>query len=167
VGGFVERVTSATATGYGPPGTTSWTANLRLAVVATPGDRREEDMRELGAVAARYFDDVIVREDKNPRGRQRGETAAHVAEGVREAMNKGARAGSLEVVLDEMDAVRKALDRSRPGDLVVLCVDEAAAVWREMEGRRARHRPLAEQTGGDGHAVGEGTTDLIEFEVGL
>jgi len=167
VGDFVERVTSATATGYGPPGTASWTANLRLAVVATPGDRRDDDMLELGAVAARYFDDVIVREDKNPRGRQRGETASHVAEGVREAMKKGGRAGSLEVVLDEMDAVRRALDRSRPGDLVVLCVDESAAVWRELEGRRARYRPLAQQAGGDGHVIGEGAPDMLEFEVGL
>src|SRR5438094_471694 len=167
VGDFVERVTSATATGYGPPGTASWTANLRLAVVATPGDRRDDDMLALGAVAARYFDDVIVREDKNPRGRQRGETASHVAEGVREAMKKGGRAGSLEVVLDEMDAVRRALDRSRPGDLVVLCVDESAAVWRELEGRRARYRPLAQQAGGDGHVIGEGAPDMLEFEVGL
>jgi cyanophycin synthetase len=82
-------------------------------------------------------------------------------------MHKGARAGSLEVVLDEMDAVRKALDRSRPGDLVVLCVDESAAVWRELERRRARARPLTEQAGGDGHVLVEGTPDMLEFEVGL
>ena len=49
-----------------------WTANLRVAVVATAGDRRDEDMRELGRVAARYFDEVIVREDTNTRGRERG-----------------------------------------------------------------------------------------------
>src|SRR5439155_21264009 len=82
VGEFVESITSTTPTGYGPPGTPSWTANLRLAVVAVPGDRREDDMRELGRVAARYFDDLIIREHKNPRGRQPGEPAAHVAEGV-------------------------------------------------------------------------------------
>ena len=43
--------------------------------IATAGDRRDEDMRELGRVAARHFDDVIIREDKNTRGRRRGETA--------------------------------------------------------------------------------------------
>ena len=36
----------------GPPGEPSWSANLRVAVVATAGDRRDEDMRELGRVAA-------------------------------------------------------------------------------------------------------------------
>jgi hypothetical protein len=90
-----------------------------------------------------------------------------VAEGVRDAMHKGARAGSLEVVLDEMEAVGMALDRSRPGDLVLLCADDPAAVWRELESRRARHRPLAQQAGGDGHVLGEGTPEMLEFEVGL
>jgi cyanophycin synthetase len=137
VGEFVERVTSDAPTGSGHPGAASWSANLRVAVVATPGDRREEDMRELGRVAARYFDEVIVREDDNPRGRRKGQTAELVMEGIRDAMGRGARVGSAEIVVDEAEAVRRALDRSRPGDLVVLCADHAAEVFRELEGRRA------------------------------
>jgi len=125
-------------------------------------------MRELGRVAARYFDEIVIREDRNPRGRTRGETAAHVAEGVRQAMHHdGARAGHMEIVLDEMEAARKALDRSRPGDLVVLCVDDAAAVWRELEARRTRAHPLAQRAGGDGELAAEPGSDLLEFEVGL
>ncbi|HJP66202.1 MAG TPA: cyanophycin synthetase, partial [Actinomycetota bacterium] len=166
VGDFVERMTSHVP--VGPPGTPSWTANLRVAVVATPGDRREEDMRELGRVAARFFDEVIIREDANPRGRKRGETAAHVAEGVHEAMDGGARVGSMEVVLDEMEATRRALDRSRPGDLVVLCVDNASEVWRELEGRRTRQLPLASRPPeGDGEFAPTIEPGIPEFEAGL
>jgi cyanophycin synthetase len=135
VGEFVERVTAAAPTG-GTPGTPSWSANLRVAVVATPGDRRDDDMRELGRVAARYFDDVIIREDEQTRGRRRGETADLVMEGVQEAVRGGARAGSAEIVLEEMEAVRKALSRSRPGDLLVVCVDHADRVWKEIEARQ-------------------------------
>ena len=168
VGDFVERITTSTRTGYGAPGHASWTANLRLAVVAIPGDRRDGDMRELGRTAGRYFDDVIVREDKNPRGRKRGETAAHVAEGVREAMHGGGRAGNLEIVLEEMDAVRRALDRSRPGDLVVLCVDDATEVWKELEARRTRGRPLAERAAeGDGAGASAVEVGLSDLEIGL
>ncbi len=43
----------------------------RIGVVSTAGDRRDEDMRELGGVAAKHFDVVIVREDTNRRGRAR------------------------------------------------------------------------------------------------
>jgi cyanophycin synthetase len=165
VGDFVERMTSHVPSG--PPGTPSWTANLRVAVVATPGDRRVEDMRELGRVAAQYFDEVIVREDANPRGRKRGETAAHVAEGMKQGMVAGGRAGSMEVVLDEMDATRRALDRSRPGDLVVLCVDNAANVWRELEARRTRGLPTVSRPAeGDGE-VTTVEPGIPEFEAGL
>jgi cyanophycin synthetase len=132
VGEFVERVTADAPTG-GPPGAPSWSANLRVAVVATPGDRREDDMRELGRIAARYFDEVVVREDEHKRGRRPGETAGLVMEGVQEAMQTGARAGHAEVVLDEQEAVGTALGRSRPGDLVVVCVDHADRVWRQIE----------------------------------
>ena len=65
------------------PARPRWSANLRVAVVATAGDRRDEDMQELGRVAARYFDEVIVREDRNARGRERGETAELIRAGRR------------------------------------------------------------------------------------
>jgi hypothetical protein len=44
------------------------------------------------------------------------------------------------VVLDEFEAARRALDRSRPGDLVLLCVDRASEVWNELELRRSAGR---------------------------
>jgi cyanophycin synthetase len=140
VGDFVERLVGDAKAGE-RPGEASWSAHLRVGVIATAGDRRDEDMRELGRVAARYFDDVIIREDRHPRGRAPGETAELIMEGVREAIGDGARAGSAEIVLDEMAAAKMALDRSRPGDLVVLCVDYATEVFRELELRRGVSTP--------------------------
>ena len=101
-------------------------------MLGIPGDRRDEDQREYGAIAAGAFDEVIVREDKNLRGRQPGETAANVIEGVRSAKAAGtARATRADKVLEEMTAVRTALRRAIPGDLVVCCVDDAIGVYRE------------------------------------
>jgi len=92
-------------------------------------------MRELGRVAAQFFDDVIVREDANPRGRQRGEIAAHVMEGLEQA--KGGRVTHSEIIVDEREAIAAALGRAVAGDLVVLCVDKPADTWRDLEARRA------------------------------
>jgi cyanophycin synthetase len=170
LGEFVERLAQDPPKG-GRPHPATGPARLRVAVVATAGDRRDDDMRQLGRVAARYFDDVIIREDRHPRGRPRGQTAELIAEGVQEAMAQGARAGNVEVVLDEMDAIRRAIDRSRPGDLVVLCVDYATEVYKELERRRSLASPTVMRAG-DGQGrweIAGGDPDLIEIadEVGL
>ncbi|HKN89994.1 MAG TPA: hypothetical protein VJ622_06905 [Acidimicrobiia bacterium] len=110
----------------------------RLLVIASPGDRRDEDMRELGRVAARYFDEVIVREDYATRGRPRGESAQRVYDGIQAAMGADGRAKAAEIIVDELQAVDAALARSKPGDFVVLCVDKPAVVWKHLEGRRAQ-----------------------------
>ena len=163
LGDFVERIVNDRPSG-GRPGEASWAANLRVAVVATAGDRRDEDMRDLGRVAARYFDDVIVREDRHTRGREPGETASLIMEGIAEARAAGARAGSAEIVPDEMDAARAALDRARPGDLVVLCVDYATDVFKELEARRGVASPTAllASEAGPFESVG-GDIDLVEM----
>ena len=168
VGDFVERMTTSSPDGA-PQGAASWQARVKMAVIATPGDRRDEDMRELGKVAARYFDDIVIREDKNPRGRKRGEIAQHVLEGVQEAMRAGHRVGNVEIVLDEMEATRRALSRARPGDLVVLCVDYATEVWKELEARKLQATPLVlQEPAGNGQIEpAGGDPDLIQFEVGL
>ena len=105
----------------------------RIGVIATAGDRRDEDMRELGHIAAQHFDVVIVREDVALRGRERGEVAGFVVEGVRAAMAEGARCKQVEAVLDEIVAVRHAMARANRGDLVVICVDKHGEVMTELE----------------------------------
>ena len=129
LGEFVDSMTSALG---------EWQAGLRVAVIATPGDRRDQDARELGKIAARFFDEIVVREDRNLRGREPGETAALIADGIRQEMKRGARCGAIDVVLEEMDATQAALDRARPGDIVVLCIDYATDVWRELQERLER-----------------------------
>jgi cyanophycin synthetase len=127
LGDFVDRV------GESLTSTSELGRPSRIGVVATAGDRRDDDMRELGAVAAEHFDVVVVREDVALRGRDRGAVAALVAEGVRATMAAGGRCKQLEVVLDEIEAVRHAMARANPGDLVVVCVDKHPAVMAELE----------------------------------
>jgi cyanophycin synthetase len=88
-------------------------------------------MREYGTLAATAFDEIIVREDRNLRGRAPAETATQVLAGVRGARANGGRTTRSERILDEMTAVRAALRRANPGDLLVMCVDDAIGVYRE------------------------------------
>jgi cyanophycin synthetase len=76
---------------------------------------------------------VIVREDDHLRGRQPGEVAGLVSDGVRAGMADGGRCKQVEEVRDEIEAVRHAMSRANAGDLVVICVDKHAAVMAELE----------------------------------
>jgi cyanophycin synthetase len=153
LGEFVERLAEPS-----PGGRRGLVSGRRIGVMATAGDRRDEDIVELGRVAASYFDTIVAREDANPRGRPRGDAAALIERGVREAMADGARCTSVEIILDELEAARHVLDMGREGDLIVVCVDHPNNVWKELQLRQhgaASPSPLPLQP----------ETDLAEIEV--
>ena len=56
-----------------------------IGVITVPGDRRDEDARAFGLLAGQIFDEVVIREDENPRGRARGEMAALLRQAVLDA----------------------------------------------------------------------------------
>ncbi|MEX1158303.1 MAG: cyanophycin synthetase, partial [Thermomicrobiales bacterium] len=91
-----------------------------VGMIAVPGDRRDEDIRAFGTIAAGMFDEFVVREDANPRGRERGEVAGILRETL---MSNGVDDGRITLVFDELMAASTALDRARPDDLVVLLAD--------------------------------------------
>jgi cyanophycin synthetase len=132
LGEFVESLTQPS-----PGGNRPLVTGRRIAVVATAGDRRDEDIVELGRLAADYFDSIVVREDANNRGRPRGDTAALIERGIRANMAEGgARASEVTTILDELEAARHALDLGRDGDIVVVCVDHPNEVWKELQHRQ-------------------------------
>ena len=132
---FVERMMSepmSKAGRIGPSSNGHARTGRAIGVIGIPGDRRDDDQREYGAIAATAFDEIIVREDKNLRGRAPGESAGQRGRG--RARGSGRRAPGRSrprSILEEMGAVRAALRRAAPGDLVVCCVDDAVGVYRE------------------------------------
>jgi cyanophycin synthetase len=107
-------------------------AGRAIGVIGIPGDRRDQDQRDYGALAASAFDEIIVREDRNLRGRRPGASAANTVDGIRGTRGKpGFRPAHVETILDEAAAVHAALRRALPGDLVVICADDAVGVYRE------------------------------------
>jgi cyanophycin synthetase len=60
----------------------------RIGIIATAGDRRDEDMRELGHIAAQHFDVVVVREGRRP---PRSAARRHRDPGVRGSPHRHGR----------------------------------------------------------------------------
>jgi cyanophycin synthetase len=99
----------------------------RIGVIASPGDRRNEDILALAKAAAPAFDLVLIREDDDLRGRQFGEAGALLRQGLLDAGVQPERI--LPDVYSEEDSVLKALGMARPGDLVVIFGDRLSHVW--------------------------------------
>ena len=98
-------------------------------MIAAPGDRRDADIQELAVVAADTFDWIIVREDDDLRGRERGEVAALITETIRRTRPSL----PISIVLNEEDSVRQALNMARPGDTVVLFIDSVDQVIEQVK----------------------------------
>jgi cyanophycin synthetase len=106
-------------------------ARHRIGVITAPGDRRDEDIRELGRLAAR-LDHVIVKEDADLRGRAPGEVTRLVREGLAAG---GLTDDAVQVVASELDAVDRAVAMLDDRDIAVVLADDVAAVLAHLRGR--------------------------------
>ncbi|PYE55372.1 cyanophycin synthetase [Deinococcus yavapaiensis KR-236] len=104
-----------------------------IGMVSVPGDRRDDDIREVGTIAARTFDEIVFREGPDGRGRPRGEVMDLLREG---ALSAGSEQEHLRLVLEEQDAVEETLRLGRPGDLVVIMPTKVDEVWAQIRSFR-------------------------------
>jgi cyanophycin synthetase len=113
----------------------------RIGVVGGPGDRRDDDFITLGKLAGQMFDEIIVKEDDDTRGRPRGDAAKWIVHGLEEA----ASAASYRTILDETEAINAALDTA-PDDSLVVILPES--VTRAIGLIKARN-PLPSMSSGE------------------
>jgi cyanophycin synthetase len=101
-----------------------------IGMVGCPGDRRDEDLREMGRIAASAFDEIVLRERPETRGRPDGEVMRLMAEGTLDA---GFPAEHIHSLPEEHDALELCLAMARPGDLVVLTPSALEAAWARVQ----------------------------------
>jgi cyanophycin synthetase len=90
-----------------------------IGVVGGPGDRRDGDLVELGKLSATFFNQIIVKEDDDNRGRPRGNAAELITQGIQSATENGATVPhTIELV--ETAAITRALDNAPENALVVI-----------------------------------------------
>ncbi len=101
----------------------------RVVVLAAPGDRRDEDIRDIAMRCAGHFDRYICRRDDNPRGRGPDEVPRLLAATL---MEGGVAAEAIEVIPDEQEAVETALRRAEAGDLLLIFGDKVSRTWKQI-----------------------------------
>jgi cyanophycin synthetase len=101
----------------------------RLVVVAGPGDRRDEDLRDIALAVAGRFDHYICRRDDSLRGRAPDEVPQLIAAVLRE---QGVPAEAISVIPDEQAAIDAALHMARRGDLLLIFGDALTRSWKQI-----------------------------------
>jgi cyanophycin synthetase len=102
----------------------SYPATYKTGIIAGVGDRRSEDIVELGRVAGEVFDHVIIRQDEDLRGRQ--------ADNMNDLLKKGIAISNNNihpvVIPDECEALDHAINNAISGSLIVILSDNIEEV---------------------------------------
>ena len=109
----------------------NWTTGQRIGVIGGPGDRRDQDFVMLGTLAAEIFDYIVVKEDDDTRGRPRGSAAELITQGIKQ-VNANCH---YETILNETEAINKALDIAPDNSLVVILPESVNRAINLIKGR--------------------------------
>lgn len=91
----------------------------RTVVINVPGDRRDEDIREMGLIAGENFDRIVIRTGHYLRGRDPKEISDLIQEGIAAS----GREPQVRVIPESRDAIQHAIKYGRKGELVVTLAD--------------------------------------------
>lgn len=94
-------------------------ASPKVGIIAGVGDRRDDDIRNLGRVAAGMFDEVVIRQDKNLRGRTEDEIIRLMTEGI----HRVDETRKVTVIPKEAQAIEYAIKNAAPGSFITICSD--------------------------------------------
>jgi len=91
----------------------------KVGVIAGVGDRRDEDTVTLGRLSAKMFDEIIIRQDRNLRGKSDDDIIALMVQGIREVDPDK----KFTIIKKEEEAIRHAIGSAKPGSFLTLCSD--------------------------------------------
>ena len=94
-------------------------ASKKVGIVAGVGDRRKEDNNELGAIAAEMFDEIIIRQDRNLRGKNETELIDEIHNGIK-SVNPNKK---VDIIRSEKEAIIHAIKNAKKDSLVIVSSD--------------------------------------------
>ena len=106
----------------------------KIGVISGTGDRRDEDIRELGEISAKYFDEIIIRCDKNLRGREASEIISLLQEGVQRINPKI----PTMVIANENEALEYIYAHPQQGALYTIMCDVVAGALDKIKELKER-----------------------------
>ncbi|MBN8699706.1 MAG: cyanophycin synthetase [Chitinophagales bacterium] len=106
----------------------------KVGVISGTGDRRDEDIMELGEISAQYFDQIIIRCDKNLRGR----TADEIIGLLKQGIDKVNPHVPTLTIANENEALEYIYANQIPGALYTIMCDVVAGALDKIKELKAR-----------------------------
>jgi cyanophycin synthetase len=94
-------------------------AKPKIGIIAGVGDRRDDDIISLGTLAAKMFDEIIIRQDRNLRGRSEHEIIDLMVKGIQSVDTNR----KYHVIPSEKEAIEFAFKTAKKGSFIVICSD--------------------------------------------
>lgn len=116
-------------------------ATKRRGVIAGVGDRRNEDIIALAEEAAKIFDDIVIRMDKDLRGRTELELGSLLRSGIHKVdPNK-----KVAYFSDESEAIDYVVKTAEPGSFTVIFVENIASVCNQLNNEMKNYKRVGQQ----------------------
>ncbi len=103
----------------------------KVGIISGTGDRRDEDIRDLGRISASCFDEIIIRQDKNLRGRTAEAIVQLLVEGINDTKTKDI---PVTIIYNEKEAIMHAYNTAKPGSLITVMCDVVAEALDMIKG---------------------------------
>ncbi len=91
----------------------------KIGIITGTGDRRDDDIRDMGRISAEMFDHIIIRQDKFLRGREADDIVKLLVEGIHQHSPNQ----SYEYIPKEVEALKHALSLAKPGTFITALSD--------------------------------------------
>lgn len=106
-----------------------------IGVIGMPGDRPDDAMRDVGKQCAQVFSRIIIKEDKDLRGRAPGEVADIFLRAIKKT---GFPASEVIIIENELNALKSAVADAVPGDFIAVFYENYAMIKGYLESAGAR-----------------------------
>ncbi len=119
----------------------------RTILLNVAGDRRDDDIREFGKIAADAFDRIVIRKGHYLRGRTAENIYTLLQEGIAQSENEP----QVRIIPDSRDAMAHAIKNCRKGELVVTLADRVPddiSFLHDLRDKLAEEKAQREQQNG-------------------
>ena len=110
----------------------------KVGIIGATGDRRPEDIQKIGYYSAQIFDEIIIRHDKDGRGRTNQELTNLLLQGIEYSGFQP----KVKIISEEFEAIKYAMDHSILDTFIFYSVDDVFTSIEYMKKQESKFQNL-------------------------